>query len=79
MAANRCLAQGAQLKSSGVGSERTAHQALDARPCTHYAFDLIEHDGLDLRDCPFLERKALLTVGNMVSGVTTVITPLTTY
>jgi bifunctional non-homologous end joining protein LigD len=25
-----------------------------------YAFDLIEHDGEDLRDCPFLDRKAAL-------------------
>src|SRR5215813_302720 len=25
-----------------------------------YAFDLIEHDGEDMRDCPFLERKAAL-------------------
>ena len=25
-----------------------------------YAFDLIEHDGQDLRDLPFLERKAAL-------------------
>jgi ATP-dependent DNA ligase len=25
-----------------------------------YAFDLIEHDGEDLRDLPFLDRKAAL-------------------
>src|SRR5215470_7984464 len=25
-----------------------------------YAFDLIEHDGEDLRNCPFLDRKAAL-------------------
>jgi bifunctional non-homologous end joining protein LigD len=27
-----------------------------------YAFDLIEHDGLDLRDLPFLDRKAALAL-----------------
>jgi ATP-dependent DNA ligase len=29
-----------------------------ARTAILYAFDLIEHDGEDLRDRPFLERKA---------------------
>jgi hypothetical protein len=27
-----------------------------------YAFDLVEHDGRDLRDLPFLDRKAVLAV-----------------
>jgi bifunctional non-homologous end joining protein LigD len=31
-----------------------------ARTAILYAFDLIEHDGEDLRDRPFLERKAAL-------------------
>ena len=31
-----------------------------ARPAILYAFDLIEHDGDDLRDRPFLDRKAAL-------------------
>jgi hypothetical protein len=26
----------------------------------HTTLDLIEHDGLDLRDCPFLDREAVL-------------------
>jgi bifunctional non-homologous end joining protein LigD len=31
-----------------------------ARTAILYAFDLVEHDGEDLRDRPFLERKAAL-------------------
>jgi bifunctional non-homologous end joining protein LigD len=31
-----------------------------ARTAILYAFDIIEHDGEDLRDYPFLERKAAL-------------------
>jgi bifunctional non-homologous end joining protein LigD len=31
-----------------------------ARTATLYAFDLIEHDGKDLRNLPFLDRKAAL-------------------
>jgi bifunctional non-homologous end joining protein LigD len=31
-----------------------------ARSAMLYAFDLIEHDGCDLRDLPFLDRKAAL-------------------
>ncbi len=31
-----------------------------ARTATLYAFDLIEHDGEDLRNLPFLDRKAAL-------------------
>ena len=31
-----------------------------ARTASLYAFDLIEHDGEDLRDLPFLDRKAAL-------------------
>jgi bifunctional non-homologous end joining protein LigD len=31
-----------------------------ARTAILYAFDLIEHDGEDLRDCPLLDRKAAL-------------------
>src|SRR5215469_11995119 len=33
----------------------------DALAALLYAFDLIEHDGKDLRDRPFLDRKAALT------------------
>jgi ATP-dependent DNA ligase len=32
-----------------------------ARTAIVYAFDLIEHDGEDLRNLPFLDRKATLT------------------
>jgi bifunctional non-homologous end joining protein LigD len=32
-----------------------------ARTAILYAFDLIEHDGEDLRNLPFLDRKAALT------------------
>jgi bifunctional non-homologous end joining protein LigD len=31
-----------------------------SRTAILYAFDLVEHDGEDLRDCPFLNRKAAL-------------------
>jgi ATP-dependent DNA ligase len=36
-----------------------------------YAFDLIEHDGLDLRDLPFLDCKAALArlVGDSEAGI----------
>jgi bifunctional non-homologous end joining protein LigD len=37
-----------------LGRRETAHKAI------LYAFDLIEHDGEDLRDLPFLDRKAAL-------------------
>jgi len=33
-----------------------------ARAAVLYAFDLIEHDGRDLHDLPFLDRKAALTM-----------------
>ena len=33
-----------------------------ARTAVLYAFDLIEHDGRDLRDLPFLNRKAALAL-----------------
>jgi bifunctional non-homologous end joining protein LigD len=35
-------------------------QTLSLVGCSLYAFDLIEHDGEDLRDLPFLDRKAAL-------------------
>ena len=35
-------------------------QTLSLVGCSLYAFDLIEHDGEDLRDRPFLDRKAAL-------------------
>jgi ATP-dependent DNA ligase len=38
-----------------------------ARTAILYAFDLIEHDGEDLRDRPFLDRKAALA---RLAGVT---------
>jgi hypothetical protein len=38
--------------------EASTHKA--ARTAILYAFDLIEHDGEDLRDLPFLDRKAAL-------------------
>jgi bifunctional non-homologous end joining protein LigD len=40
-----------------------------ARAAVLYAFDLIEHDGQDLRDLPFLNRKAALALS--VSGLLT--------
>jgi bifunctional non-homologous end joining protein LigD len=39
--------------------EELSHREA-ARTAILYAFDLIEHDGEDLRDRPFLERKAAL-------------------
>ena len=37
-------------------AERTARRTSMQRPLL-YAFDLLEHDGTDLRDLPLLERK----------------------
>jgi ATP-dependent DNA ligase len=39
--------------------EELSHREA-ARTAVLYAFDLIEHDGEDLRDLPFLDRKAAL-------------------
>ena len=42
-----------------------------ARTAVLYAFDLIEHDGEDLRNRPFLDRKAALTrlLGDTEAGI----------
>src|SRR5262249_48961474 len=41
-------------------ASRSCADGKAARTAILYAFDLIEHDGEDLRDRPFLDRKAAL-------------------
>jgi hypothetical protein len=48
-----------QLGPDGLSGSRSC-PIVAARTAILYAFDLIEHDGEDLRNYPFLERKAAL-------------------
>jgi hypothetical protein len=48
------------LGSGGLSRFEELSRREAARTAIPYAFDLIEHDGEDLRDRPFLERKAAL-------------------
>jgi ATP-dependent DNA ligase len=48
------------LGPDGLSRFEELRRRQAARTAVLYAFDLIEHDGEDLRDCPFLDRKAEL-------------------
>src|SRR5215469_3394927 len=48
------------LGPDGLSRFEELHRREAARRAVLYAFDLIEHDGEDLRDRPFLDRKAAL-------------------
>jgi bifunctional non-homologous end joining protein LigD len=64
-AAERIKAKSFTIDGEAVGPdglsrfEDLSHREA-ARTAILYAFDLIEHDGDDLRDLPFLDRKAAL-------------------
>jgi bifunctional non-homologous end joining protein LigD len=48
------------LGPDGLSRFEELSRRVAARTAILYAFDLIEHDGEDLRNLPFLERKAAL-------------------
>jgi ATP-dependent DNA ligase len=48
------------LGADGLSRFDDLRRRVAARAAVLYAFDLIEHDGEDLRDLPFLDRKAAL-------------------
>jgi hypothetical protein len=48
------------LGPDGLSRFEDLRQRMAAHKAILYAFDLIEHDGKDLRDRPFLDRKAAL-------------------
>jgi bifunctional non-homologous end joining protein LigD len=48
------------LGPDGLSQFEDLRRREAARTAVLYAFDLIEHDGEDLRDSPFLDRKATL-------------------
>jgi bifunctional non-homologous end joining protein LigD len=50
------------LGADGMSRFDDLRRRVAARTAVLYAFDLIEHDGRDLRDLPFLDRKAALTM-----------------
>jgi bifunctional non-homologous end joining protein LigD len=48
------------LGPDGLSRFDDLRRRVAARAAVLYAFDLVEHDGQDLRDLPFLDRKAAL-------------------
>jgi bifunctional non-homologous end joining protein LigD len=48
------------LGPDGLSRFDELRRRVAARTAILFAFDLIEHDGEDLRNCPFLDRKAAL-------------------
>jgi bifunctional non-homologous end joining protein LigD len=48
------------LGPDGLSRFDELRRRASARSAILYAFDLIEHDGEDMRECPFLDRKAAL-------------------
>jgi bifunctional non-homologous end joining protein LigD len=55
-----CRRRGAGAGPVGLSRFDDLRRREAAHKATLYAFDLIEHDGQDLRDLPFLDRKAAL-------------------
>jgi ATP-dependent DNA ligase len=50
------------LGSDGLSRFDELRRREAAHSASLYAFDLIEHDGRDLRDLPFLDRKAVMAL-----------------
>jgi len=56
------------LGADGMSRFEELRRREAARTAILYAFDLIEHDGEDLRNRPFLDRKAALTLARYRGG-----------